>query len=72
MKVSIARDAPERLCAEGAPLVAIDPAIDNVRARRAYEKAGFRQQAAVVSDEGAAVLMVYEPLSISSASPHPP
>ena len=34
-----------RLCAECAPLVAIDPAEDNVRARRAYEKAGFRVEA---------------------------
>jgi aminoglycoside 6'-N-acetyltransferase len=38
----------ERLCAEGAPLVAIDPAIDNLRARGAYERAGFRFEAAVV------------------------
>jgi aminoglycoside 6'-N-acetyltransferase len=58
----------ERLCAEGAPLVAIDPAIDNVRTRRAYEKAGFRPQATVVSEEGPAVLMLYEPSSVSSPS----
>ena len=31
----------ERLCAEGAPLVTIDPIVDNLRARRAYAKAGF-------------------------------
>ncbi len=30
------------LIAEGAPLIAIDPGIENVRARRAYAKAGFR------------------------------
>ena len=30
-----------RLCSEGAPVVAIDPAADNARARRAYAKAGF-------------------------------
>jgi aminoglycoside 6'-N-acetyltransferase len=51
----------ERLCAEGAPLVAIDPAIDNVRARRSYEKAGFRARATVATEAGLAVLMLYEP-----------
>ena len=39
-------------------LVAIDPATDNVRARRAYEKAGFRL---VTTEAGRAVLMLYEP-----------
>ena len=32
----------ERLTAEGAPLVVIDPDVENLRARRACEKAGFR------------------------------
>jgi aminoglycoside 6'-N-acetyltransferase len=50
----------EGLCAEGAPLVAIDPAIDNLRARRAYEKAGFRIEAPVATEAGPAVLMVYD------------
>jgi aminoglycoside 6'-N-acetyltransferase len=49
----------ERLCAEGAPLVTIDPAIDNVRARGAYEKAGFRAKATVATEAGPAVLMLY-------------
>jgi aminoglycoside 6'-N-acetyltransferase len=62
----------ERLCAEGAPLIAIDPAIDNIRARRAYEKAGFRVEARVATEAGAAVLMLYEPEKLSSTSPHPP
>jgi aminoglycoside 6'-N-acetyltransferase len=53
----------ERLCAEGAPLVAIDPAIDNFRARRAYEKAGFRLAGPVATEAGPAVLMVFEPSS---------
>ncbi len=44
----------QRLCAEGAPLVAIDPAIDNLRARRAYEKAGFRFEASVATEAGLA------------------
>jgi aminoglycoside 6'-N-acetyltransferase len=52
-----------RLCAEGAPLIAIDPAVDNLRARRAYEKAGFRGQTQVATEAGPAVLMLYEPIS---------
>ena len=51
---------PEQLRAEGAPLVAIDPAIGNVRARRAYEKAGFRIEAQVETEAGPAVLMIYD------------
>jgi aminoglycoside 6'-N-acetyltransferase len=51
----------ERLCAEGAPLVAIDPAEENLRARRAYEKAGFRVEGLVATEAGPAVLMRYEP-----------
>jgi aminoglycoside 6'-N-acetyltransferase len=62
----------ERLCAEGAPLVAIDPATDNVRARRAYEKAGFRTAAAVATEAGPAVLMLYEPEPANVSSPSPP
>jgi aminoglycoside 6'-N-acetyltransferase len=50
----------QRLCAEGAPLVAIDPAIDNLRVRRAYEKAGFRSEREVATEAGIAVLMIYE------------
>jgi aminoglycoside 6'-N-acetyltransferase len=52
----------QRLCAEGAPLVAIDPAEGNLRAQRAYEKAGFRVEARVVIKAGPAMLMLYEPL----------
>lgn len=51
----------ERLCAAGAPLVAIDPAEGNLRARRAYENAGFRVEARVVTEAGPAVLMLYQP-----------
>jgi aminoglycoside 6'-N-acetyltransferase len=51
----------QRLCADGAPLVAIDPAIDNLRARRAYEKAGFRNVREFANEAGMAVLMIYEP-----------
>ena len=56
----------ERLCAEGAPLIAIDPAEKNLRARRAYEKAGFHAQARVVTEAGPAMLMLYELQSATS------
>jgi aminoglycoside 6'-N-acetyltransferase len=50
----------ERLRAEGAPVVAIDPDQDNLRARRAYEKAGFRGGTVVETGEGTAILMIFE------------
>ncbi|HEY3718622.1 MAG TPA: GNAT family N-acetyltransferase [Roseiarcus sp.] len=50
-----------RLRAEGAPVVAIDPAVDNMRARRAYEKAGFSGDRIVETSEALAVLMIFEP-----------
>jgi aminoglycoside 6'-N-acetyltransferase len=64
----------ERLCAEGAPLVVIDPAIDNVRAQRAYAKAGFRAAGKVATEAGPAVLMLYELalVRVSASSPRPP
>jgi len=43
----------------GAPLVAIDPAIENLRARRAYARAGFAHDAVVRSDDGLLALMVF-------------
>jgi len=45
--------------AEGAPLVAIDPAADNLRARRAYARAGFGNDALVETAEGAAMLLTF-------------
>jgi aminoglycoside 6'-N-acetyltransferase len=48
-----------RLMEEGAPLVAIDPDVDNVRARRAYENAGFSGDTVVDTGEGPAVLMIF-------------
>jgi len=41
-------------------LVAIDPDIQNHRARRAYERAGFRGDTEVMTDSGPAVLMIFE------------
>ena len=51
----------ERLCGEGAPLVAIDPAEENLRARSASQKAGFRFEARVMAEASPAALMVFEP-----------
>ena len=49
-----------RLVADGAPMVAIDPAAENFRACRAYEKAGFRRQALVETAKGPAIVMIFE------------
>jgi aminoglycoside 6'-N-acetyltransferase len=49
----------ERLAKEGAPVVAIDPSIENIRARRAYERAGFRAERVVETADGPAVLMTW-------------
>jgi len=49
----------ERLMADGAPAVAIDPDIDNLRARRAYAKAGFRGDTVGETVEGPAILMLF-------------
>jgi aminoglycoside 6'-N-acetyltransferase len=44
----------------GAPVVAIDPDIQNRRARRAYEKAGFHCDREVMTSSGPAMLMIFE------------
>jgi aminoglycoside 6'-N-acetyltransferase len=49
-----------RLILDGAPCVAIDPDVDNIRARRAYANAGFREAAIVETDKGSAALMLFE------------
>jgi aminoglycoside 6'-N-acetyltransferase len=61
----------ERLCAEGAPLVAIDPSEDNNRARRAFQNAGFRPDATVDTEAGPAVLMIFDPKTASVTPPSP-
>ena len=48
-----------RLRADGAPVVAIDPDEDNLRARRAYARAGFVGDTLVETGEGPAVLMLF-------------
>ena len=45
----------------GAPLVAIDPAVQNARARAAYRRAGFSGGTPVDTEAGPAMLMVFEP-----------
>lgn len=51
----------ERLRADGAPVVAVDPDPENRRARRAYQRAGFVGDDTVETDEGPAVLMTFGP-----------
>jgi aminoglycoside 6'-N-acetyltransferase len=50
----------QALMAEGAPVVAIDPDADNLRARRAYERAGFVGDELVETGEGPAILMIFQ------------
>jgi aminoglycoside 6'-N-acetyltransferase len=47
------------LVEQGAPLVAIDPDRDNLRARRAYARAGFKAEAIVQAGEGPVALMIF-------------
>jgi aminoglycoside 6'-N-acetyltransferase len=53
------RQLAELLIAEGAPAVAIDPDAANIRARRAYARAGFVEQGIVETTDGPAVLMIF-------------
>ena len=53
------RALAQRLVQQGAPLVAIDPDVENMRARRAYRSAGFQGETIVETGEGPAVLMIY-------------
>jgi aminoglycoside 6'-N-acetyltransferase len=48
----------EKLLAEGAPIVAIDPDRDNHRARRAYTRAGFVEESIVETANGPVVVML--------------
>jgi aminoglycoside 6'-N-acetyltransferase len=50
------------LLAAGAPKVLTDPSPANMRAIRAYEKAGFRQDRPVSTPDGDALLMVRDPM----------
>lgn len=48
----------DRVLAGGAPRVVTDPDPDNIRAIRAYEKAGFEKSGLVDTPDGTALLMV--------------
>ncbi len=48
-----------RLINEGAPAVVIDPAANNLRARRAYTRAGFAGETVVSTDSGRVVVMTF-------------
>ncbi|HET7883065.1 MAG TPA: GNAT family N-acetyltransferase [Acetobacteraceae bacterium] len=46
------------LRAQGAPIIAVDPAVANTRARRAYQKAGFADHSVIATSDGPVVLML--------------
>ena len=50
----------ERLLTQGAPIVAIDPDRNNIRARRAYARAGFREGTVLDAEAGPTILMLFE------------
>lgn len=50
----------QRLIEQGAPLIIIDPDPNNIAAIRAYKKAGFKGNNVIQTDEGPAVLMIFE------------
>ena len=54
------RELALALKGEGVPAVAIDPDPENKRAVRAYEKAGFVIDRPIETDEGRALLMMFE------------
>ena len=47
------------LMREGASLVAIDPVVENLRARRAFAGAGFVEDAIVHAEPGQVALMLF-------------
>jgi aminoglycoside 6'-N-acetyltransferase len=54
----------EKLLAEGAPIVAIDPDCDNYRARRAYTRAGFVEERIAETAKGPVVVMLFSQLNM--------
>jgi len=56
----------QMLISEGAPVVAIDPSLENHRARRAYAGAGFVPEEVVETPEGLSVLMLFQQAPVPS------
>jgi RimJ/RimL family protein N-acetyltransferase len=54
------RERASKFIAAGAPLVAIDPDAANLRARRAYAKAGFVETRVAPTPAGDVAVMVFE------------
>jgi len=54
------RERASKLIAAGAPLVAIDPDAANLRARRAYAKAGFVETRVAPTPAGDVAVMVFK------------
>jgi aminoglycoside 6'-N-acetyltransferase len=50
----------EQLKAAGAPVVAVDPSVDNLRACCAYARAGFRRIGPVETADGPILLMLHD------------
>ena len=55
------RQFVDALLGQGIPRVVTDPDPDNVRAVRAYAKAGFRSERLIETPDGPALLMVRDP-----------
>jgi aminoglycoside 6'-N-acetyltransferase len=55
----------EELIAQGAPMLAIDPDMTNFRARAAYARAGFVEDAVVATEEGPVALMLFGAIAAS-------
>jgi len=55
------RRLAERLISEGAPIVAIDPDVANLRARHAYANAGFVEENLFAQEDGSIALMIFRP-----------
>jgi aminoglycoside 6'-N-acetyltransferase len=66
---ALLRQQCDRLFAAGAPAIGTDPHPNNVRARRAYEKAGFVVVSGPVETRwGRAILMECRPASVSAGT----
>jgi aminoglycoside 6'-N-acetyltransferase len=60
------REFADMLMAEGAPVIAVDSAVQNHRGRRAYARAGFVGDEVVQTEAGCVVLMLSEQSSATA------